>query len=301
MPARQLLPVFFGHHKCASSWLERVSREVCRELKLHFEVVYEARWLDTSLAEFVKRRQPDFLVYANADYADVQGLGDLRGFHVVRDPRDVCVSAYFSHRSSHPTDGWPELVEHRRRLLACSKDEGLLLEMEFRREHFAHMRSWPDNDPRILELKMEDLVSRPYEGLLQAFGFLGLVDDGDFTPGKRLTHVLSKGCRRLEHWTGGALSIPVAPARLSAERMLGIAWELQFARLSGGRTRGQEDTASHYRKGTPGDWRNHFTPRHVAFFREHYDDLLYRYAYETDPDWGLAPPAALAIPAQRTQ
>ena len=87
------------------------------------------------------------------------------------------------------------------------------------------------------------------------------------------------------------MSFPVGPQKLPAERMLGIVWERDFKRLSGGRKVGQQDVKSHYRKGVPGDWKNHFKPEHVAHFKRHYNDLLLKYGYETNPDWELSPTA----------
>ena len=62
---------------------------------------------------------------------------------------------------------------------------------------------------------------------------------------------------------------------------------MHFNRLSGGRTRGQENTNNHYRKGVHGDWLNHFTLEHMAEFKKAYGDLVLQYGYETDPDWDL--------------
>jgi hypothetical protein len=53
-----------------------------------------------------------------------------------------------------------------------------------------------------------------------------------------------------------------------------------FQRLAGGRRPGEEDPASHYRRGVAGDWRNHLTPRHLVAFRERFGDLPERLGYE---------------------
>lgn len=58
-----------------------------------------------------------------------------------------------------------------------------------------------------------------------------------------------------------------------------------FARLAGGRKKGQEDVNSHYRKGTPGDWKNHFSPEHIRHFKDQFGDLLIKLGYESSPDW----------------
>jgi hypothetical protein len=283
--ASRPLAVYFGHHKSASSWIEMIAKEVCRELRLRVAVVYDADKLDTDLGTFVRARRADFLAYSNANGAFVKQLPDFRGFHVVRDPRDMCVSAYFSHRNSHPTERWPELAEHRKRLQEVPQDEGLFLEMEFSRRYFEDMRDWDADDPRILELKMEDVTADPYAHALRIFTFLGLADDEEFTAGKRAAYFFAKIARRVEHWGGYRFTLPVGPRLLPAERLLGIVWERDFRRLSGGRKQGDEDEKSHYRRGTPGDWRNHFKPEHVTRFKEQYNDVLLKYTYESDPDW----------------
>lgn len=40
-----------------------------------------------------------------------------------------------------------------------------------------------------------------------------------------------------------------------------------------------------FRKGQPGNWREHFTPANVALFKEYTGDLLLRLGYERDQDW----------------
>jgi hypothetical protein len=40
-----------------------------------------------------------------------------------------------------------------------------------------------------------------------------------------------------------------------------------------------------FRKGQPGNWREHFTSRNIAFFKDRTGDLLMRLGYETSSDW----------------
>lgn len=40
-----------------------------------------------------------------------------------------------------------------------------------------------------------------------------------------------------------------------------------------------------FRKGQPGNWREHFTPANIAFFKEQAGDLLIRLGYEKDQNW----------------
>ena len=58
-----------------------------------------------------------------------------------------------------------------------------------------------------------------------------------------------------------------------------------FGRLSGGRERGEEDSASFYRKGVAGDWRNVLTERDRRDFKEAAGEFLIELGYEKDLDW----------------
>ena len=89
---------------------------------------------------------------------------------MIRDPRDVVVSGYYSHRHSHPLGSWVELAEHRRRLQAVTPEEGLLLEIDFSArlrtegidlEPFRSLSQWDYARDDILELRYEEIVERP--------------------------------------------------------------------------------------------------------------------------------------------
>jgi hypothetical protein len=53
-----------------------------------------------------------------------------------------------------------------------------------------------------------------------------------------------------------------------------------FAKLSGGRERGQEKKNSFYRKGKAGDWKNHFTQEQADKFMDVAGDWFVRHGYE---------------------
>ena len=53
-----------------------------------------------------------------------------------------------------------------------------------------------------------------------------------------------------------------------------------FATLANGRQPGMENVNSHFRKGVPGDWRNHFSRRVAGKFREGTGDLVWRLGYD---------------------
>jgi hypothetical protein len=276
---------FYGHHKCATMWLNTIASSVCRRLGLKFRAVYDEDGFGRDLEAFVTRHDIDFLAYGNADIAFVRRLPPHRGFHIVRDPRDVAVSAYFSHLKSHATEGWPELIAHRRRLKELSKDEGLALEIRFREREFRHMATWDYDQPQILEVRFEDLTRASYDVLLRIFDFLDLLEQCDYRWPLRARMLIVELLARIAATGGRPLPRPLAARRLPAPELLTIAWRRRFEAQSGGRSPGEENTAAHYRKGRAGDWINHFTADHKRLFKDLYPDLVPSLGYADADDW----------------
>lgn len=241
------LRIGFCHHKCGTGYQEKVWGELCRRQALKFLRVNNGGVeLDRIDPKTIPPRS--FLFVYNGDYrAHVldAGLKDYKGYHVVRDPRDIVVSAYFSHRYSHPLDnpwGREFLARHRDLLNRVPMEEGLMEEIRWAEPLFEQMEAWNPHDPNILEVRFEAMIDRPKEIFSRILDFLGV-----------------------RVWPG------------SLEKILK---DLTFERLSRGRKRGEEDIRSHYRKGMPGDWKNYFTSEHTAFFNERWGAFLARLGYE---------------------
>ena len=311
---------FFGHHKCATQWIKAILADICATTHLRmFEVSRIEAWDFADLQALVGCFRPDVLVYSNAEIGQVRLLPPLRGFHVIRDPRDLIVSAYFSHLHSHSLETWPRLAEHRRQLQAADKSAGLLLEMEFSRRVLADMASWDYDQPGVLELRMEDMIASPAEHVARIVEHLGLTHLPQSSYRERLGSLVGilfgraqrMARRQLRHWTPPPTPEGDAPAiarvhgpdpyrfyplnvalnhglryrSLAIVDVPAIVDRHRFSRKAGGRERGVEDAHNHYRKGVAGDWRNHFEPVHVEYFKRNYNDLLLRLGYETDPHW----------------
>lgn len=286
------LAVFYGHHKCATGWITRIFREMSFHLGCRHDIVHLPRHFAPydSIAAKVKAENIDVLIYTNADIDQAQQLPPSRGFHVVRDPRDVLVSAYFSHKHSHPSDKWPELEPHRKRLQTLSLEDGLAAEMAFSHDVFAAMDAWDYEHPHVMELHMEDLTANPARGFRQIAQFLGWLDaEASYSVGYyallRMNRLHYKGHARVP---GSWPLLPIPRRRLStlpSDTLQRILDAHRFDRLAGGRTKGQENVHSHYRKGTPGDWRNHFTPALATRFKNEWGHLLVKLGYEPNLNW----------------
>ena len=305
-----MLYCYFGHHKCASTWIRSILREVTWAAGLTLEEVFcpylpekrtalitasQQRLPFEDLATYLQQQNAVFASFPIAVSELVENLQTIpfRGFHVVRDPRDLIVSAYFSHRYSHPIEPLPELEPHRERLAAVSKEDGLFLEMEFSAPVLQDMWAWPYGHPDILEVKMEELTARPYEGFVRIFEFLGLLDEGESYSARRRIGLFVREMLNRVSFRYRWLRWLRRPMPVTGELLLGRVWDHRFEKKAR-RRKGEEDPRSHYRKGQPGDWRNHFTEEHVAAFKEKFGDLVVRLGYELDNDWGLTPRESVA-------
>ncbi len=170
------------------------------------------------------------------DYSCFQDLpkpSDYRAFFVLRDPRDVVVSWYFSMKNTHAIQGVERRKRVRERLRQLSKTEGLCWAVQYLADYglFQAQRSWADvDDPNVRLFKYEDLTG---------------VDQ------LREMKTLFNHC---------TISIPDTELRDLLRRHGFESTEK--------RRKGEEDRSSHRRKGVAGDWANHFDSEVKATFQE---------------------------------
>ncbi len=181
-------------------------------------------------------------------YAALPKAEPYRSFFVLRDPRDLVVSWYFSARYSHARN--PIILEMRAELERLEERDGFRYVIDKVAEFgtFEAQLSWVEAppDPHVRIFRYEDLAA-------DNAAFLG----------------------RLLDW----LEIRLSPAEFEA-----LARRNSFERLSHGRKQGEEAARSHYRKGVAGDWKNHFDEAIMAHFRAVTGDLVTRLGYaEEEP------------------
>lgn len=240
-------------HKCGTLYTKNILAAICKKNKYEF-VNFKAllKESDDSNRDLIlEDKENTITFYPSSKYERVFGAinNEYRGFHIVRDPRDVVISGYFSHKYSHPIDGpWGQafLVDHRKWLLSVSEEEGIMKEIDiaFALKTF---QSWRFDDPNIMEIKFEELLKYPLEYFERIFDFLQL---------------------------------PVK-SRLLAR----VVRQEGFQRRTGGRKPGQEDVHSHLRKGVHGDWKNYFTEDHKIYFKKKWGNMVVDLGYESHNNW----------------
>jgi hypothetical protein len=178
---------------------------------------------------FPPGRAVSSLFISHQGFMSIPKPENYRAFFVLRDPRDIVVSSYFSYRSSHAPMG--DVPQVREALRDKPPKEGLLHVIGHlsQKGTFRAIRAWataPDLDAVRL-FRYEDLT------------------------GERQVEELD---RLLRH-----CGILLPPSDLAA-----LESRYSFTRMRGGQ--GGAGTVSHYRRGEPGDWRNHFDDEvHEAF------------------------------------
>ncbi len=284
------LLAYFGHHKAGSSSIVSIIADVCSQMCLkrgayQMGGYYKPKEPGYDLQTFAEENNLDFVIYRNADSQHIENLTNYKGFHVVRDPRDILVSAYFSHLHSHGTKNWHDLTVYRQKLQKLDKYEGLLMEMEFSRVNFEKMYDWDYSLSNVLDIKMEDLFANSQEQFINIFKFLGILDSSTEKIGSDLNDEIAKTVNRVNIKTNGLFPLKFSREKISGERISKIVAENSFAKKAKGRKKGKENLKHHYRKGVKGDWKNHLTAEHIIAFKDNYNDLLLKLGYESDPDW----------------
>lgn len=265
--------VFFGHHRCATTWTVTLIQALSRELDLR--VAQEDRYekLPADLEKI------DFLTHGNATEGIVQLLAgkEYRAFHVIRDPRDILVSSYFSDKYSHYVYS-QQFAQFREQLDTMAFDEGLHLELERRTAEFEAMAHWNYHNPRVYETRYEVLTTAPYVEFSKILGFLGIPmpETGMANRSARATLAANKLLR--------PIGMPLRVGGIPPQWLQALLDKHSFQKIAG-RQKGQEDQKSHYRKGVAGDWVNYLTGANKELFKARWGQLVVDLGYEKDLNW----------------
>ena len=222
------------HHKCATNWAIGYVQDYCAANNMTNFATHNSHMLP--------RGHYDIVFLSNSYYDFIANTLNC-GIHILRNPLDIIVSAYYSHRQTHPVEYWPMLAKQRNILLTASEHDGMLLTLSFlERDDFdansvgpLHaIRHWDFNDERFLTVRMEDVVRDP-------------------------THTL-----------GRYLQTKFPASQLSSEH------NYTFEAMTG-RAPGEIDDKSHYRSGEAGQWRTILPASVISYVRTHYESILRRF------------------------
>ncbi|MBD3314933.1 MAG: hypothetical protein GF344_04045 [Chitinivibrionales bacterium] len=148
---------FFGHHKCATNWMRRYIRDLCKRHGWRCQARNGGN--DPS---FNTGADSKFVFYWNSWPADAESIPvDAPAVHLIRDPRDALVSGYWSWKQSHQENG-ERITAVRERLNSMSLEDGLVLMVEHITS-LEQLAGWNfDGTGNIYTVRYEDMVNATY-------------------------------------------------------------------------------------------------------------------------------------------
>ncbi len=178
-------------------------------------------------------------------YKEIPKPASSRAFFILRDPRDIVVSWYFSTKHSHALS--ESILKFRNDLDNLSLNEGLIYSIDRINDFglFLGQRSWmevPESEKDVKVFRYEDFALNNKKFLKDLFDYLHIV-----MPENIFNDLYNRH---------------------------------KFKVYSKGRDQGTEDVKSHYRKGQPGEWIELFDESIYSHFTRVTGDLLYVLGYQ---------------------
>lgn len=223
----------FSNHKFGSSWTYNLLRDFSRMNSFPFHSSNRGWWI-LSLGPDLEQA---VAFYRNATY-EVVSSACSSGVRLIRDPRSVVCSAYFSHLNTHRISDWGQLRRQRKLLGSYDVAAGMRLTLAFlERSDFYHgtvgplnaLSQWNFEDSRYTTLRAEDFFSSPRQYLQKIVSANGLSPDNFEYPDDT---------------------------------------DYSFDAISG-RQAGDVDNQSHYRSGVV-DWQTHLPKDVISYLEAHY-------------------------------
>lgn len=266
------LNVYFGHARSASTWITWIVERLCSRMGQHYGTFY-GRILDRyeTVDNFIEQKNLDFLLFPEGNIEKANSISrDYRGFHVIRDPRDMLVSGYFYFKKGHSTEGNPRMDEFQAEV-ANLNGEGLMLKtLEFFRPYFNNLRTWEYDNPNILEIKYESLILDPVNQFKLIFDHLGLLTN---TPCPSQLQVF---VNRI--YNRGYIPFSFRYEKFCEKEIQGVVNRYDFQKMSKLDKKRKAGTP-HYRKGKARVWQDHLSEEMLKVFNEMYPDLLIKTGY----------------------
>jgi len=200
---------------------------------------------------FPERRIVSKLYISRDNFRSIPKPANYRAFFVIRDPRELVVSWYFSTRDNHVVEKDAERLLYRARheLRAMDINEGMryCIDLFEEKGKFDLLRSWTGSDPeledRVRIVRFEDLSGpESVRHFGELFDFLDI--------------------------------------RIPQEQLEGLVQAYSFKKLSG-RKPGQENTKSHLRSGSAKTWDRYLTDDLLEYFEQRSGGLAAALGYAT--------------------
>ena len=180
-----------SYHKCLTVYYGRVMRVLYDQI-LRFSQGY--RHFNSRIENFYRESDNYRIASVNNHAIDLEKIDHFLISRFIRDPRDLVVSGYFYHKRG--AEHWSNIVgpveEDWKVVNGCipeqmgkdhsfstylnrlNQEDGLIAEIDFRKNHFNSMWQWPTEDPRIKVFRYEDIIGNEQDVFADIFSFYGL-------------------------------------------------------------------------------------------------------------------------------
>ena len=236
--------VHCAYHKMGTIWLTQLLRGIASKFDMTLEI---------SNNNGDRHNGSDILI-ANHSQLCLEDLGDYVGSHMIRDPRDAVVSAYYYHLWTD--EAWVHQKSeqyggrsYQEFLNGMNEEEGLAEEIRRFETYIQHYRlqEWDYQNPRILEIRYESLIAdeqTEFRKLFEHYGF----------------------------------------SESAIKDSLELAESLSFKNVAK-RKLGAKKSKSHLRSGKPNQWVEILNSSHRQLVKSLWGDLLIQMGYENDLNW----------------
>ena len=181
-----------SYHKCLTNYFQKVFNG------LNDCDGYNYKHFKSLVNDFEEARHKYIICSINNHFIDIDSLPkEAKVSRFIRDPRDLVVSGYYYHKKG--TEPWTQVKSPSKKdylgvngnipsamasdesfsehLNRVSKEDGLIAQIDFRKNHFESMLKWPLHDKRILLSKYEEIVGNELAYFNKLFDFYELNSD----------------------------------------------------------------------------------------------------------------------------
>ncbi len=251
--------VFLLYHKCASQWTKNVFRQLAgikneflymgnREPEkgngvLQNDKIENYPTLRNKKIYITDVKFPGVGMWENINVEDKKFKSLFPPISntvtIIRDPRDILISGYYSHKKSHPViEGlWKELPVQRSVLLKLNTEEGLLSTIDFLAYQFNNLKHLYKS--KVTFFLFEDIVDNPY---------------------KLVKNILNV-------WDIKATNINIKK----------VVDKFSFENLKSGKTKTPPFDSDHYRSSITGEWKDVLSEKVLNKFHKKYPNLIDEY------------------------
>ena len=237
--------------KTASQWFAAVFEDETFQrssgiTEVHRPKINFLRKDDETRAKFATMPTGKLVTPLYIDYPDFLqqvAKGPWMASVVIRDPRDIIISGYFSVAKSHALHN-EDMARRRKQYTELGQEKGIMQQINDGVPYYEALRSWIPalRENKVSVFRYEDVFGANHQEVFQDY----LRSIGIFLKSDDLTKLCDKH---------------------------------SFERKSGGRKPGEEDQDKHLRKGIAGDWQNYLNEEHLAKMESLCGDVIDAFGY----------------------